>query len=161
MISMAKGIGWLNYFYIGIAVLDIYNHKPLTFGNPELAIELTPYINSVFSTGIDIKLSEKWVAKPHTIIRQNDGLTEIIIGTIAQYKNKFNFGVNYSNQNNWDYLFLSGGYQLKALSINYGFNIPLSRILSVLSMINSYHPNWHTQQWRILFFYFHPKTILS
>ncbi len=129
----AAYINTKNNFYIGIAVLDIYKHKYFTFGKPEIAVEESPFFNYTFSTGIDIKLSEKWIAKPHTIVRRNGGLTEMVLGTTANYKNKFNFGVNYNNKDNWDYLFLSSGYQLKTLSINYGYNLPLSRILSLSS----------------------------
>lgn len=126
----ATYINTKNNFYIGIAVLDLYHHKPLTFGNPELIIEQNPDLNFTILSGIDIKLSEKWIAQPHFILNKQTSNFELILGAKAIFKNKYNFGINYISN---DALFLSGGYQINALSINYGYNLPLSRLLSVSS----------------------------
>jgi type IX secretion system PorP/SprF family membrane protein len=125
-----------NNFFVGISALDIHKNSDLKLGNPEITVENNPYSTYVINIGIDIELSSKLKLKPSALLKKQIIFDFLLLNANFEYNKKFVMGAGYSTNN--DGVFLNLGYNLKKLNFNYGYNLLLSRILSVSSGIHNF-----------------------
>ncbi|MES2616466.1 MAG: type IX secretion system membrane protein PorP/SprF [Bacteroidota bacterium] len=142
------GIAYINkdkHFYAGIGINNLYTKLPTTiYIKDQLLLNIYPATIFNISAGKIIKHNEKLQSHINAICMMYNGGPVVSADYAMQYNNQLKVGINYTSSELYGEKTggASLGYTYKKIDINYGFNIYLSRIMSVLSGIHQVGINY-------------------